>query len=209
MKQLYRLATLLLALLLLCGCAAGNGYGKPERKEGQDQYLTDPVPEGKPQPVEPQNVTVGDTEYTCTISISCASILEHMELCDKEKAELVPEDGWLLKPVEVTFQEGQSVFDVLQQVCRENKLHMEFSMTPIYNSAYIEGIGNLYEFDCGETSGWMYKVNDWFPNYGCQPLPASKRRRRGVGIHLRTWAWISATITRRRAEVCKRQGGEA
>ena len=121
MKQLYRLATLLLALLLLCGCAAGNGYGKPERKEGQDQYL----------------------------------------------AELVPEDGWLLKPVEVTFQEGQSVFDVLQQVCRENKLHMEFSMTPIYNSAYIEGIGNLYEFDCGETSGWMYKVNDWFPNYGC------------------------------------------
>ena len=148
MKQLYRLATLLLALLLLCGCAAGNGYGKPERKEGQDQYLTDPVPEGKPQPVEPQNVTVGDTEYTCTISISCASILEHMELCDKEKAELVPEDGWLL-------------------VCRENKLHMEFSMTPIYNSAYIEGIGNLYEFDCGETSGWMYKVNDWFPNYGC------------------------------------------
>ena len=150
MKQFYRLAALFLALLLLCGCAAGNGYGKPERKEGQDEYLTDPVPEGKPQPVEPQDVTVGNTEYTCTISISCASILEHMELCDKEKAELVPEDGWLLKPVEVTFQEGQSVFDVLQQVCRENKLHMEFSMTPIYNSAYIEGIGNLYEFDCGE-----------------------------------------------------------
>ena len=88
-------------------------------------------------------MTVGDTEYTCTISISCASILEHMELCDKEKAELVPEDGWLLKPVEVTLQEGQSGFDVLQQVCRENKLHMEFSMTPIYNSAYIEGNGNL------------------------------------------------------------------
>ena len=57
MKQFYRLAALFLALLLLCGCAAGNGYGKPERKEGQDQYLTDPVPEGKPQPVEPQDVT--------------------------------------------------------------------------------------------------------------------------------------------------------
>ena len=85
MKQFYRLAALFLALLLLCGCAAGNGYGKPERKEGQDQYLTDPVPEGKPQPVEPQAVTVSDTEYTCTISISCASIPEHMDLCDKEK----------------------------------------------------------------------------------------------------------------------------
>ena len=43
---------------------------------------------------------------------------------------------------------------------------MEFENTPIYNSAYIEDINNLYEFDCGELSGWMYKVNDWFPNYG-------------------------------------------
>ena len=32
---------------------------------------------------------------------------------------------------------------------------------------YIEGINNLYEFDCGEQSGWMYSVNGWFPNYGC------------------------------------------
>ena len=39
--------------------------------------------------------------------------------------------------------------------------------TPIYNSAYIEGIHNLYEFDVGEGSGWMYSVNGWYPNYGC------------------------------------------
>ena len=44
---------------------------------------------------------------------------------------------------------------------------MEFSNTPIYNSAYIEGIGNLYERDVGDLSGWMYSVNGWFPNYGC------------------------------------------
>ena len=134
---------------------------------GKDKYQTDPVPEGKPIPVEPEDVEIGDAEYTCTLSISCATILDNMELCNKEKRELVPEDGWLLKPVEVTFQEGQSVFDVLQQVCRENKLHLEFSTTPVYGSAYIEGIGNLYEFDCGAESGWMYAVNGWFPNYGC------------------------------------------
>ena len=46
-------------------------------------------------------------------------------------------------------------------------VHMEFADTPMYNSVYIEGIGNLYEFDCGERSGWMYRVNGWFPNYGC------------------------------------------
>ena len=37
----------------------------------------------------------------------------------------------------------------------------------MYGSYYIEGINNLYEFDCGNQSGWMYKVNGWFPNYGC------------------------------------------
>ena len=37
----------------------------------------------------------------------------------------------------------------------------------MYDSSYIEGINHLYEFDCGKESGWMYKVNDWFPNYGC------------------------------------------
>ena len=35
------------------------------------------------------------------------------------------------------------------------------------NSAYVEGINNLYEFDVGSLSGWMYSVNGWFPNYGC------------------------------------------
>ena len=106
-------------------------------------------------------------ELTCTVSISCASILDHMELCKAEKQALVPADGWILQPIEVPFAEGESAFDVLQRVCRENKIHMEFTDTPLYQSAYIEGIANLYEFDCGDRSGWMYKVNDWFPNYGC------------------------------------------
>lgn len=90
-----------------------------------------------------------------------------MDWLDPEKAELVPEDGWILEPTEVAFRDGESVFDVLQRTCRQNKIHMEFSDTPAYNSAYIEGIHNLYEFDCGEQSGWMYRVNGWFPNYGC------------------------------------------
>ena len=106
-------------------------------------------------------------EHTCTISISCSTILNNMGECAKEKQELVPSDGWMLEPVEVRFSDGESVFDVLLRVCREQKLHMEYSDTPLYNSAYIEGIGNLYEFDVGPLSGWMYKVNDWFPNYGC------------------------------------------
>lgn len=134
---------------------------------GKDKYQTDPVPEGKPIPAEPEDVEIGDAEYTCTLSISCATILDNMDLCNKEKRELVPEDGWILKPMTVTFYEGESVFNILQRTCKQQKIHMEFENTPIYNSAYIEGINNLYEFDVGNTSGWMYKVNGWFPNYGC------------------------------------------
>lgn len=134
----------------------------------QDQYLTDPVPEGKPRPSEPQDQVIdGQKTCTCTFSIECSTILSNMESLNPDKVELVPPDGVILPPTVVTFHEGESVFDVLQRVCRDNGIHMESSWTPIYNSAYIEGIHNLYEFDCGDLSGWMYCVNDWYPNYGC------------------------------------------
>ena len=134
---------------------------------GKDRYLTDPVPEGKPLPVEPQDVEFSDVTYACTLSVRCDTILDNMDWLDPEKVELVPEDGVIFPATEVTFYEGESVFNVLQREMRKAGIHMEFEDTPMYNSAYIEGINNLYEFDCGELSGWMYKVNDWFPNYGC------------------------------------------
>ena len=108
---------------------------------------------------------------TCTVSISCEAILENLDRLNAEKADLIPADGVLLAPTAVEFTEGESIFDVLKRVCRENKIHMEFSETPVYQSAYVEGIGNLYEFDCGEGSGWMYRVNGEFPNYGCSRYP--------------------------------------
>ena len=135
---------------------------------GQDQYHTDPVPEGRPQSVEPGSTSVDtDTRLTCTISISCATILDNMDLCAENKLALVPSDGVILPATTVTFSPGESVYDVLQQVCRDYGIHLESEFTPMYNSAYIQGINNLYEFDVGNESGWMYKVNGWFPNYGC------------------------------------------
>lgn len=134
----------------------------------KDKYETDPVPEGKPLPVEPENQEINQNKtYTCTISIECSTILNNLFSLDSDKLELIPTNGVILAPTEVTFYEGESVFDVLKRICKEKNIHLEFSWTPIYNSAYIEGIYNLYEFDCGELSGWMYRVNGWYPNYGC------------------------------------------
>lgn len=134
---------------------------------GKDKYLTEPVPEGKPVPVEPQETVIGTTARTCTLSVRCDTILKNIKWLDPEKVELVPKDGVIFPATKVTFYEGESVFNLLQREMKRNRIHMEFENTPIYNSAYIEGINNLYEFDCGELSGWMYKVNGWFPNYGC------------------------------------------
>ena len=104
----------------------------------KDRYQTDPVPDGKPKPVEPET-SQPDTSHqdTCTISISCATILNNMDKCDESKRGLVPADGVILPAVTVTFSQGESVFDVLQRVCKERKIPMEFSWTPMYNLSLI------------------------------------------------------------------------
>jgi len=138
---------------------------------GKDRYGTDPIPDGKPLPVEPQAAMVGDGSFTVTLSVRCDTILDNISLLDKNKHELVPSDGIIFPATVVTVYEGESVFNVLQREMKRAKIHMEFVNTPIYNSAYIEGINNLYEFDVGELSGWMYAITPsggekWFPNYG-------------------------------------------
>ena len=164
------IVSLFLAVLLLLSCAACGQTQtvQPEDTGDKGQYMTDPIPEGKPAPVEPQDTTVDTTTtHTCTFSISCETILDNMDKCVENKKFLVPADGIVFPATEVEFSEGESVFDVLQRVCQDNKIHMESVWTPMYNSAYVEGIHNLYEFDVGSLSGWMYSVNGWFPNYGC------------------------------------------
>ena len=103
----------------------------------------------------------------CTIEIRCDTILNHMEDLTEGKSGYVPANGTILSASKVSFHEGDTAFDVLKKACELAGIQLEFSWTPLYNSYYIEGINNLYEFDCGEQSGWMYKVNGWFPNYGC------------------------------------------
>lgn len=147
---------------------AGGSSSTDSSTETQDQYHTDPVPDGRPEPVEPDDEVVDtSTTGTCTISISCDTILDNMDQCKENKRSLVPSDGVILPATTVTFSSGESVYDILQEVCKDNNIHMESKFTPMYNSAYIQGINNLYEFDVGSQSGWMYKVNGWFPNYGC------------------------------------------
>ena len=134
---------------------------------GTDSVSADPVPESVSQPAEPQSSDSSGAVFTCTLTVRCYTILDNIARFDKEKNELLPKDGVLFQTAEVAFYEGESVFNILQREMRRTKTHLVFRSAPINNSAYIEAIGNIYEFDCGELSGWMYKVNNWFPNYSC------------------------------------------
>ena len=120
----------------------------------------------KPEENKPQE-SHEKKEKTCLLSVRCDTILNNLDSLDEDKIEIIPKDGIILGEKTVPINDGDSVFDVLQRELRNNNIHLEFVKTPAFNSAYIEGIANIYEFDCGELSGWMYKVNGEIPDYGC------------------------------------------
>jgi len=116
-------------------------------------------------------------ENICYVTISCKTAIDSGELSD-EMLEILPEDGVIIENYPVEYDDGASVFDVLAKAVKENKLHMEHSGTS--SVPYIEGVSNLYEFDCGSLSGWMYRVNGWFPSFGM----GQYKVKRGDGVEL-------------------------
>ncbi len=139
---------------------AENGGGNSNNSDGQKT----PPDTGGGNTTETENPAL---YQKCTISIACNTILNNMSMLDKSKKSIVPADGWILKTVTVEFTTGETVFEVLDRVTKKYGIQLEYSYTPMYGSYYIEGIYNLYEFDCGNLSGWMYSVNGSFPNFGC------------------------------------------
>ena len=133
---------------------------RPAHQKPEKPATTEETETTEQKPTEEQT-------YTCTISINCDNILKNWNMLDRSKQSCVPADGWILKEVEVEFKKGQTVFDVLKDITKKKSIQLEYSFTALYGSYYIEGIHNLYEFDCGELSGWEYCVNGKFPAFGC------------------------------------------
>ena len=148
--------------MVLSGCQSdlpsGNSFSG---FEGYTQELTEEELEKRMKngKVELEN---RPEENICYISITCKTALESGELSDS-MLSVLPEDGIILEKLEVSYEDGATVFDVLADVVKENKIHMEYTGTA--KIPYIEGVANLYEFDCGPLSGWMYQVNGWFPSF--------------------------------------------
>ncbi len=100
---------------------------------------------------------------TATISIRCDTV------AGRGDESITPSDGIILDTTEVTLSEGATVYDCLIYVVKENHLLIEDNTQTMddHSGAYIAGINNLYEFDYGNLSGWMYSVNGSFADVGC------------------------------------------
>ena len=124
---------------------AGDDTAKPVQAESSEN------------PQEPQ-------AQTCTISIDCSTILDNMDKLERGKEGLIPSDGILLAKTEVQYEEGDTVFTMLKRELKSRKMHYDFEGSG--SSAYLTGLCNIYEFDCGKLSGWEFAVNGSFPSVG-------------------------------------------
>lgn len=130
-----------------------------EEKPSQEQ------PEEKEDKKNPEDEAPKEGEHKVFISIRCDTAVDKGMNLDSQWAGIVPSSGTILAKTKVEFQEGDTVFDVLCRIRDTYKIHVSYRGTN--GAQYVDGINNLYEFDGGRWSGWMYCVNDWYPNYGC------------------------------------------
>lgn len=122
--------------------------------QSADSYYTGTLPE-KP-----------DAIGTVTLSIRCDAALGHPEAAN------LPEDGVILACVEIPLAPGDTAYTLLTETAQAFGVHIESSGSA--GMRYVQGIGNLYEFELGDLSGWLYFVNGESPSVGCDqyiPVP--------------------------------------
>ena len=98
-----------------------------------------------------------DAVGTVTLTIRCDTVAG--------KAAHIPADGVILAETALPIAAGDTVYTILTDAARAYGVHMEASGTN--GLMYVHGIGNIYEFDFGDLSGWVYMVNGESASVGC------------------------------------------
>ncbi len=75
-----------------------------------------------------------------------------------------------LPATEMEIKEGDTVLQALISITKAKAIQMDYRGGQ-GATAYVEGIDNVYEFDRGQGSGWMYRVNGIFPDRGAGVVP--------------------------------------
>lgn len=100
---------------------------------------------------------------TVTMEIRCDVI------CGLPGSEIFPADGVMMQNTEFTITEGENALTLLYDAVKANRLQIEVDgiSGDVVETAYVRGIGSLYELMFGDLSGWTYTVNGERPPVGC------------------------------------------
>ena len=104
-----------------------------------------------------------DAVGTVTMSIRCDTV------AGKDNGSHIPKDGVILPQTVFEIASGETAYDILIEAARSFRISVDSTATGsgAKTMAYVSGIGNLYEFDFGGLSGWVYSVNGRMPSVSC------------------------------------------
>lgn len=149
----------------------------PKSKSPKSSKTSKPAdqttPAAAPSKAPFRPAATAEAKNQCTLQITCSSVLAHMDQLKENLKKIIPPDGVILDGT-YEFSEGDTVFDLLKKVCSKQNILIDYVFTPGFSTYYIKGINQLYEFDCGDESGWMYSVNGKEPDVGCSQYKVKK-----------------------------------
>lgn len=136
------------------GSSGNDNSDKPEEENDEDEKKDNP------------SVT-----YSIVIAEEGSSGEEWCE--EHSDNDTCPDDGGEeipLSPTEMEITEEDTVLDTLIDVTKSEEIQMDYRGGK-GSSGYVEGIDNVYEFDRGQGSGWMFRVNGVFTDRGAGTIP--------------------------------------
>ncbi|HOC35400.1 MAG TPA: DUF4430 domain-containing protein, partial [Ruminococcus flavefaciens] len=98
---------------------------------------------------------------TVSLEIRCDTIV------GKSDSKYIPDDGTILEVTDFEIEEGETVFDILNEAAQTYGIHVENKGSNAHGMVYIAGINYIYEYDFGDLSGWVYHVNGITPSRNC------------------------------------------
>ena len=156
-----KIIAVLLLILLFCSCQNDIPGGIKSFDDYKKELSAEEIKKARAN--AGNELAERPDENICYVTVNCQKAVESSELNETMRS-ILPKDGIVLDRYEVRYDDGASAFDVILKAVKDNKIHMEY--TGSKKAPYIEGAVNLYEFDCGALSGWMYRVNGWSPSFG-------------------------------------------
>lgn len=128
-------------------------------KQEVDKPISVPASEtGKISQTSAQKTeTTKKTTVSVVLTVNCKNAVD----AENDIALKIASDGFIINNKNVELKENSTVFDLMT----DSGLVIGFSSSG--TGKYIYSINSLAEKDCGNKSGWIYKVNGSVPQKAC------------------------------------------